>query len=151
MAASAGYTEIVELLIDAGVGVDTIGSSRETALVGAVRAGHRETVELLYDKGADVNRHLGSEKIMGPTALQVAIENGNKKFVEFLLAKGADPNARGLYSENMLHSAVSRGNVEIVELLLAKGAKVPDRDEDRWELADRMRELGLTIDQRANA
>lgn len=52
---SAGHTECVEVLLDAGSVVDAVTTSGSTALHSAASNGHAEVVQRLITAGADVD------------------------------------------------------------------------------------------------
>ena len=55
VAAEKGHVEIVRLLLDRGVCVNTVGLQSQKALHLAAKHGHSETVRLLLERGAHVN------------------------------------------------------------------------------------------------
>ena len=55
IAASRGYTDIVELLLCHGAKIDSIDSSDRTALIVAVSRSNVKVVHLLLERGAKVN------------------------------------------------------------------------------------------------
>lgn len=54
LAAEKGYEEVVKLLLDKGVDVNTQGGQFGNALQAASLGGHEQMVNLLPDKGADI-------------------------------------------------------------------------------------------------
>lgn len=52
---SAGHTECVEVLLEAGTAVDAVTTSGSTALHSAASNGHAAVVEHLITAGADVD------------------------------------------------------------------------------------------------
>jgi Ankyrin repeats (3 copies) len=69
--AALGRTDIVEALVDAGMGVDTRGWSNFTPLDHAAMHGRAEVVRLLIDRGADLADCAFDED--GPTPLDCAV------------------------------------------------------------------------------
>ena len=55
IAASRGYTDIVETLLDRGAKIDSLDSSDRTPLILAVSRAHVKVVQLLIKRGAKVN------------------------------------------------------------------------------------------------
>ncbi|KAK6358149.1 hypothetical protein TWF730_007503 [Orbilia blumenaviensis] len=106
-AAARGYTEIVELLIEKGVGFN-----EGQALTAAAECGHVEIVELLIDKGANVDDGWG---------LAAAAARGHVEIVELLIGNGAEFNRR------LFRNMKTRGGdlLEAMELLVEKGARIP--------------------------
>ncbi|KAF2845553.1 hypothetical protein T440DRAFT_460188 [Plenodomus tracheiphilus IPT5] len=80
-----GLVDVVKLLVDTSVDVNTKGGFYGNALVAASGSGHEETVNLLLQHGANVNA--AGEKC--GTALDVATMNGHTAVVDLLLANGA--------------------------------------------------------------
>ncbi|KAJ6139695.1 hypothetical protein N7471_006181 [Penicillium samsonianum] len=126
VAASAGHTEIVELLLNnkAKVNAIAMGKNGRTALQAAASAGHINLVELLLDNKADVNALPAGS--YGRTALQAAAGAGHIKIVKLLLNNQADVNAPPAtnHGRTALQAAVGAGHTEIVELLLNNEADV---------------------------
>ena len=89
-AAIGGHAEVVEVLLEGGAKLDSIGSRGETALFLASSAGNAEVVELLAKAGADPNKASAD----GKTPLHKAAMAGNAEVVEVLLAAGADPTTK---------------------------------------------------------
>ncbi|GAB1312302.1 Ankyrin repeat-containing domain protein [Madurella fahalii] len=118
-AASEGYNDIVEILLEKGADVNAQGGYYGTALQAAASEGDNDIVEILLEKGADVNAQGGEYG----TALQAAAFGGDNDIVERLLEKGADVNAQGGYYGTALQAAAF-GGYDIVEILLEKGADV---------------------------
>ena len=89
LAASRSYTDIVKLLISAGVNtnMESTGFYSEgyTALMSAAKNAHKEIVELLISAGADVNVQNNYSR----TALMMAEDNGHTEIVEILINAGA--------------------------------------------------------------
>lgn len=55
IAASRGYTDIVEVLLCHGAKIDSLDSSDRTALIVAVSRSNVKVVQLLLERGAKVN------------------------------------------------------------------------------------------------
>lgn len=102
-AAEAGHTDVVALLLDAGV-YPSAG-----ALERAADEGHIETVALLIEAGADAS----------VADLDGAAEAGHTEVVALLIEEGAD-----LSSEWPLIEAAQEGHTDIVALLIQAGAEI---------------------------
>lgn len=157
LAADAGDTHAVEMLLAAGADVEITDHSGETALHHAARGGHAETARLLLDHHARVS----AKDAGGDTPIMIAAHEGHTETVRLLLDRGADPlepaqwlgfggpplviaaeeghtetvkvllDAKGVQVDmcrvSALWAAASKGHTETVALLLAHGARVNDR------------------------
>lgn len=121
IAALGGQNEMVSLLLDIGLGLET-ESSLGSPLRVASLMGHESTVRLLLDRGANVSA-IGR---FGP-ALQAAAARGHVSLTQLLLREGAKPNDVGGHFGNALQAAAYYGHEEAVKTLLQAGAKVHDR------------------------
>ena len=133
--------------------MDSIFTSRYTALTLAVSNGDMYKIILQLNRGADINEHdadfvtalqeaswNGHDKIVqlllthganvnsegGPwgTALQAASREGHTAVVDILLKNGADVNAKGYEYRIALHSAAFRGHRSTTQLLLSNGTDI---------------------------
>lgn len=91
LAALNGSADMIDLLLDAGVNVNSLLSSTgDTALMVASRTGIPEAVRVLLDEGAAVN----AQEIWGAsTALMWAVAENHTDIVKMLIDVGADVNA----------------------------------------------------------
>jgi ankyrin repeat protein len=100
VAAQHGCTEIVRLLIEAGItDINHKNDQGESALFAAAQEGHKEVVQILLDAGADINQPNSD----GETALAIVTRNRHKKeYINFLIENGAltsvkaEPEASGI-------------------------------------------------------
>lgn len=112
-AAEAGHWNIVKMLIDKGVAVDSI-TGTVTPLLVAVIKGHAEFVDVLLENKADPNLTPPGEA----SPLHWAVEAGHAAVVESLLRWGALRDARhGKYNYTPLEAAVAGGKMDIAEIL----------------------------------
>lgn len=89
IAARAGNTRSVCVLLQHGLPVDGLDLARETAFAVASRLGEVQVMHVLHTYHADVNsRQAGA---MGQTALHVAVRNRRFTTVKVLRELGADP------------------------------------------------------------
>lgn len=152
-AAAAGYTAVVEYLIQAKARLDVRGRYEATPLHEAAMYGRRRVVELLADAGADVNAvdsHQASRANagftlhgykpgnlgFGSTPLQLAVSKGFLSVAGLLLERRADVHAKNGFGMTALHIAASQGHEALIQLLLDHGANLQARDlEDHTVLA----------------
>lgn len=133
LAAGAGQSEIVMLLIRHGADIDARGLGEEnnegmTALMAAAMHGHPDIVKMLVDRGSNV--HLRSRA--GYTALLLAASKGHLPCVEILLQKGASvPLSTVQVAERNGHDAIAKRLREAMdqpraEILNRRPAKFPE-------------------------
>ncbi|KAL4950922.1 ankyrin repeat-containing domain protein [Aspergillus filifer] len=96
----AGWTDIVQLLLDNGVNVCAQGYY-DSALVLAAIVGNEDIVRVLLANGVDVNAQDETYR----TALQAAAYEGQGKIVKALLDRNADIDACGGYYGTALQAA----------------------------------------------
>ena len=117
VAAAAGNTEAVRVMLDAGFDIETRGDYRGTALHHAAWQGHLETVRLLVERGASLDSRNG----FNGTALDAAVygsvhyrRDANwAAIVELLIAAGSDVTQVGPFPS---------GNAEVDAVLRRHGA-----------------------------
>jgi ankyrin repeat protein len=119
LAAQAGSTEIVQLLLQAGARLDADARDQDTPLHEAAGEGKTAVVQMLLAAGADVN--MGDRTHMTP--LIDAVHGGSVETTKFLLEHGADVH-KATWRESPLSAAVSKGTPAMVALLIGAGADV---------------------------
>ena len=92
VAAEAGNTEMIRLLLNAHANPDSPNPLGQTALMAVARTGNVEAASLLVKAGARVNAR---EQWSGQTALMWASAQKQPEMVRFLLKHGAEVDARG--------------------------------------------------------
>ncbi|CAN0865506.1 Potassium channel SKOR [Linum grandiflorum] len=125
LAASRGYEDITNLLIQKGVEVNMRDKFGNTALMEAIKGGHDGVAMLLVEKGASLNiEDAGS-------FLCTAVARGESDFLKRILANGGvDPNSKDYDHRTPLHVAASQGLYLMAKLLVEAGASVFTTD--RW-------------------
>ncbi|AFM27467.1 ankyrin repeat domain-containing protein [Desulfomonile tiedjei] len=123
-AASKGKLDAVELLLKAGVDVNTRSKYGNTPLMRAAFKGHLKITALLLKMGADIN----AENAHGNTALLGAVIAGQIDMVDFLIKKGASLNSANIDSNCALLIAADLGNKSIAKILLMSGANVNQKN-----------------------
>jgi ankyrin repeat protein len=129
MAAGAGHSEIVKLLVRemGGGGLAAQTAHGATPLHLAALHGHLETLKLLLNLGSDMH----AQAKTGDTPLHVAAACGKAETVKLLLELGANLRAQDMNGATPLHhAAASHGQVEPVKLLLESGANLHAQDMD---------------------
>jgi hypothetical protein len=119
-AATYGYVEIAQRLIDAGADVNAGARTGEvTPLTVAALNGSAPLVALLLSKGAQVNARDAS----GSTALTEAVRKGDAEVLRLLLQAGADPGVP--MSDGSAPVCYARANhyKQAEQILLAAGAR----------------------------
>jgi ankyrin repeat protein len=116
----------VNMILDAGVEVNSRDKLGETALHVAAVRGYPEIASMLIDKGADVN----AKDKRGLSPLHAAAWRGYQEIVTLLLTKGADINAGSDDGVTALHTAALAGRKDTVALLIANGADINANNEE---------------------
>ncbi len=122
-AGKKGDTEVLNVLLDAGVAPDMERSYpgfekiAKTLLGTAVEAGRADLVRLLLKKGADPKRLHG-----GGSLVKCAAEKGHSEILALVAAGPEDLNRPDPIGMTPLHHAVASGNLETVRTALALGA-----------------------------
>ncbi|WEW56343.1 hypothetical protein PRK78_001786 [Emydomyces testavorans] len=117
LAIEQGRQDMVDILLDIGVNINSKDTAGRTALFRASRRLHEETVKLLLSKGADVD----TQDDEGRTAWSANVRSRNKRILGLLLAAGADPSTRGLQGVSELYTAAKDGDTELVKFMLDSG------------------------------
>ena len=115
-AAANGQLEIVEMLLEAGVDVDTGRGGVASPLFGAVMNGHLEAAALLLGAGADPNGRGGRA---GTPALNLVKD---ETMAKLLIDGGANVNSRDGRGRTALFEAITLGDQGLEQLLLDSGA-----------------------------
>ncbi|KAJ3754927.1 ankyrin repeat-containing domain protein [Lentinula raphanica] len=119
-AASGGYKETVQILLEHKADVNALGGFYGTALQAAASGGYKETIELLLRYNANVDAQGGYYG----TALQAAASGGHKETIQLLFKYNAKVNTQGGYYGTALQAAASGGYNEVIQLLLKHHAGI---------------------------
>ncbi|GAB5588871.1 hypothetical protein Unana1_03771 [Umbelopsis nana] len=123
-AAEYGLTEVVSVLLDDGVDIDSCAERGWTALHTACSASQIEVVRKLIERGANTEVR---EPENGRTPLFLAANDPAVMFL--LIANGADIEARGSNGATALHYYSSIGQVNAIHFLLNYGCNIESIDE----------------------
>ncbi|CAL5362702.1 unnamed protein product [Camellia sinensis] len=124
VAASKGYEEITEFLIQKGVAINITDNFGNTPLLEAIKNGHDHIASLLVKAGASLTiENAGS-------CLCLAVARRDLEFLRRVLANGINPNSRSYDLRTPLHIAAAEGLYTMACLLLEAGASVFSKD--RW-------------------
>ena len=105
---------IVPVLALVGLGA----TSREAALLDAVKAGDESGVRALLQQKVSAN----AAEVDGTTALAWAVQYDRLQIAELLLRSGADPTRSNRYGVAPLFLAAVNGNAALIERLIKAGA-----------------------------
>jgi len=109
LAAASGFTQVAEMLIDAGASLESAHAANGlTPLIAAAGGLHVDLVQLLIRRGAELDR----PEFRNWTALSFAAQSGHPDIVSALVAAGADLSWRTLTG--------------LTPWMIAKGAEQPD-------------------------
>lgn len=123
MAASRGYQDIVQLLLDVGADVNSKDRFGATALMVAAREWRTEAVKILLAAGADLN----VQDAIGETALMKAARHGYQDIVQLLLESGADITLKNHAGQDAVYVAANGGKQEVMRMILIySGANMQD-------------------------
>eukprot|EP01006_Ploeotia_vitrea_P000849 TRINITY_DN103767_c0_g1_i1.p1 TRINITY_DN103767_c0_g1~~TRINITY_DN103767_c0_g1_i1.p1 ORF type:complete len:583 (-),score=42.81 TRINITY_DN103767_c0_g1_i1:400-1980(-) len=118
VAAMKGYTEICQLLLDAGASLTLTDAEGNSALMLAIMYKHEETVDLLI---SDETVNIVNEN--GMTGLMFAGQVGSVEIVSQLLDYHADVHVEDYNERTAVAWAAERGHWGVVDLLVANGAE----------------------------
>jgi hypothetical protein len=135
-AAERSNADIVQLLIDAGLGVNAQNDQAETPLTVACRSTQVEIVQTLIAAGADVHQR-GWQEMMPIVTVFYAVQSefelvevdadGSEKItqiVQQLITAGANLNDRDVLGKTPLMLAIEHRNFEAATCLIQAGADV---------------------------
>lgn len=109
-----GSMDVIELLFEHGLDVNTALIQDRTMLFGACSNKRIELIDLLISKGINVNHRCR----FGNCALKLAIDSGEVQIVDRLILAGVDLFTPQQLEISPIEIAVWRGHVEIVDRLI---------------------------------
>ena len=128
-AVALNFTDMAEILLGAGAGINTVSSDAGAALHVAAAANNTTMIRYLLQKGADVNvrdKH-------GNTPLLAALRSGRFESANLLVMKGADSAAVNLEGSTTIIEAVMGGSMDCIKLILAQNRQDINRVDSRGE------------------
>lgn len=114
--AESGNIQMLALLLDKGLDVNTRNQSGTSPLLLAANQGHDKTTKFLLDKGADVN----TADANGVTSLLAAASGGHFTVVKILVENGASMELQDNQGTTALEAASAKGHNRIFEYLQVK-------------------------------
>ena len=103
MAAQHGHLEVANTLVTHKAILNTVDSSKMSALGWAVRNGHLSVVQLLLNTQKFANVALESRSLNEWTLLHLGAHFGHPAIVEYLINQGAHPNSKASKGQTPLH------------------------------------------------
>ena len=113
-----GHTDVVKLLVRAGVDVDATAANGHAPLVDAVRLNRMEIVSLLLQANASKR----SVDRMGDNVLLIAVDENNPSMLRTLLSGGVPVDLMDGNGLTALYWAENRQRLALVEILRTAGA-----------------------------
>jgi hypothetical protein len=115
LAAAAGRTQVVTVLLLKGAAVGAVDRAGRTPLYHAACNGQLDTVMQLLEKGADK----GAVNKLGNTPLHAACRNGHREVIELLMSIGCDPHAENNEKKDAFARAKDPVLVEFMKAVAA--------------------------------
>lgn len=110
LAAQHNRANIIPLLIEANIDVNTLVCRTRTALHEAARAGHEECVHLLLSLNSDIEAGTGSG-----TPLDAAVSEGHLDCTKALIKAQANVDIPGVFGQSILFSAAKSPNPAMLQ------------------------------------
>ncbi|PMD54546.1 GDPD-domain-containing protein [Hyaloscypha bicolor E] len=118
LATKSNFTQIVKLLVDAGVDINWQDEIGDSALHIAARFGNEDCAKTLLEGTKDQRADLElTEKTFSWTPLHVACVDGHLSIVDLLVAAGADINKPDASGWTAREHAALRGHMDIAKVL----------------------------------
>jgi ankyrin repeat protein len=137
MAASKGYTDIAQYLIEKGANVNSVNSIKQNALHFAVVHQKPEMVKLLVDNETEIKPNN-----FGITSLMMAVQLGTFEMVEMLDPSFEEVNIQADDGWTAVYFAVRKQDEKILDYLIEKGACINVRDDYKQTPVDFANEVG---------
>ncbi|KAE8445960.1 hypothetical protein EG329_012739 [Mollisiaceae sp. DMI_Dod_QoI] len=125
IAAAKGFTNLLKILIDAGIEMRGARYGCLAPLQEAAKNGDIEIIKMLLDNGADLHENSALGNLSGGTALTAAAQAGKVASVETLLEYGA---LTGKISLEQLSRIYIYGHVDVIRVIIAHKYQTRWRD-----------------------
>ena len=119
-AAFFGRNEMVSLLLEKGININTRNNYQRNAMIFAIAGRHKETVELLINKGISIHAKDNEDR----TPLHWCAIQGNGEIAKMLIAHGARIHETDKELKTPLHWASQQNLTDVAEILIYHGANV---------------------------
>jgi len=132
LAAGAGETGVVKLLLECGADLEVVDEGGELPLHKAAEAARRGVLRVLLMHGANIDAPRQTD---GATALHLAAYTGHGDVCSLLVGEGADLEARTPKGQSALHFAAISGylhETNAIDWLVRLGADVDAQDHLGW-------------------
>ena len=124
-----GRTEVVRLLLEKEIKVNSRDNNGWTSLMWAGSVGNKDFVEFLLDFNTDIDKtDIDLADNDNITPLMFSITSGYGDITRLLVEREAGVNFRDRYSNTALILAAVNGNESTVRLLVDKGADINAKD-----------------------
>ena len=128
LAVFASHKDIVDLLVEKRIKIESKDNNGWTSLMWTVSLGNRDLIKFLLDSYADIDLiDLADNDNVTPLMLSISVGYG--EIAELLVERGADLNLRDRHGSTPLILAAIKGDESTVRLLAEKGADINAKDE----------------------
>lgn len=130
-AASRGYLDMVEFLLESGAKTDLRGSHGYTVAQFTASSGQDNTAvyELLIKKGADL---VNGKDHDGRSILLIAAPRvKNLDLIDYFISKGLDINATDVNGNGVFSYAAQGGNIDVLKALVDRGVSTKENSKTK--------------------
>jgi ankyrin repeat protein len=120
IAAFFGRNEMVSMLIEKGIEINTLNNLQRSALTFAIANKHKETVKLLIKNGISIRAKDNEQR----TPMHWCAIQGNAEIAKLLIENGANIHDTDSELKTPLHWASQQNLIDVAEVLIKHGANV---------------------------
>lgn len=124
--------EMLRVLLDKGVDINTTNNDGDTALISSVWGDSLACMQLLISRGADLNK----QNKRGISALLMACQNQNSSKAELLIKAGCNISQTDFSGMSALHKAAINGDMALILLLMENGIQINAKDSAKLTALD---------------